>query len=133
MNPYTFYLIMTGIYLPLNKLSDPADRGVNFSFLVAITFLVLIGGLLNTTGMPQALKFDSEAELSDAVCSSLHVNARHVMKKYAKAIHASLLGSPTVKVPKKEKKLGKKLRQCGSATCFFQNKKASTSIPEFHT
>jgi len=50
----------------------------------------------------------SEAELSDAVCSSLHVNARNVMKKYAKAIPASLLGSPTVKVPKKEK-TGKKV------------------------
>jgi len=45
----------------------------------------------------------SEAELSDAVCSSLDANARNDMQKYAKAIHASLLGSPTVKVPKKEK------------------------------
>ena len=45
----------------------------------------------------------SEAELSDAVCSSLDVNARNDMKKYAKAVHASLLSSPTVKVPKKEK------------------------------
>jgi len=62
----------------------------------------------------------SEAELSDAVCSSLDVNARNDMQKYAKAIHASLLGSPTAKVPKKEKNLGKKLRQCGSSSCFFQ-------------
>jgi len=33
----------------------------------------------------------SEAELSDAVCSSLDVNARNDMQKYVKAIHASLL------------------------------------------